>query len=178
MGDLTALDIIVVLLVGGGAVFGALRGFVCEALSLIAWVLAIFAVKLFHTPVTVFLAEPVGTQAGAAVLAFALVFGATFVAGKFLANSLGSRTRQSVLGPIDRILGVGFGALKGLIGATLLFLLATLVFDTIYGGPAKRPEWIRDSRSYPLLSATSRALVDYIDERRKQIPESAEAKSG
>lgn len=171
MGALTAFDIIVLLLVGGGAVFGALRGFVCEALSLIAWVLAIFAVKLFHTPVAAWLVEPVGTEAGAAVLAFALVFGVTFVAGKFLASALGSRTRQSVLGPVDRVLGLGFGAVKGLIGATLLFLLATLVLDTINGGPAKRPGWILESRSYPLLSATSRALVDYIDQRRRSEPE-------
>ena len=168
---MTALDIIVLLLVGGGAVFGFIKGFVSEALSLIAWVLAILAVKFFHTPVTEALIGPVGSGSGAAVLAFALLFGLTFLVGKLLARSLGDRTRKSVLGPFDRILGVGFGILKGLIGSTLIFLLATFVFDTAYGGASNRPSWVRDARTYPLLNATSRALVDYIDQRRNGAPE-------
>src|SRR3546814_2962694 len=82
---------------------------------------------MLHAPVTEWLAKPVETQSGAAVLAFALVFGITFLAGKFLARALGDRTRKSILGPVDRVLGLGFGALKGLIGATLLFMLASLL---------------------------------------------------
>lgn len=163
---MTALDIIVLLLIGGGAVFGFIRGFVTETLSLIAWVLAIFSIRLLHTPATEWLTGPVGTQAGAAVLAFALVFGITFLAGKFLARSLGARTRKSVLGPVDRVLGFGFGALKGLIGATLVFMLASLVYDTIYGGGAERPEWMSTSRSYPLLNASGKAMSEFIAERR------------
>ena len=67
---MTALDIIVILLVGGGAVMGGLRGFVTEVLSLFAWVLAILAVKFFHTPLSDMLTGPVGNGAGAATLAF------------------------------------------------------------------------------------------------------------
>lgn len=163
---MTALDILVLLLVGGGAVFGLLRGFVCEALSMIAWVLGIFAVRLFHEPVAGLLTPFLGTESGAAALAFLLVFGVTFFAGRFLARSLGARTRTSILGPVDRVLGGGFGALKGLIGATLVFLAFSLVYDTIYGGDSLRPDWLADSRSYPLLSASGSAISAFIDERR------------
>ena len=48
---LTALDIVVILLVGAGALFGWLRGFVCEVLSLLAWFLAIVALRYLHAPV-------------------------------------------------------------------------------------------------------------------------------
>ncbi len=64
------------------------------------------------------------------------------------------------------ILGFGFGAMKGLIGATLIFLLASLVYNTFYGGQADRPGWMTDSRTYPLLNATSRALVDFVEQRQ------------
>ena len=165
---MTALDIIVLLLIGGGAIFGFLRGFVMETLSLIAWVLAIFAIRMLHAPVTEWLVGPVGTEAGAAVLSFALVFGITFVGGKLLARSLGNRTRKSVLGPVDRVLGLGFGALKGLIGATLLFMLASLIYDTIYGGTAEGPDWMKSSRSYPLLNASGKAVSEFVAERRAQ----------
>jgi membrane protein required for colicin V production len=166
MGDLTALDIIVLLLVGGCGVLGLWRGFVTELLSLFAWVAAIFALKIAHAPLTAFLVGIVGTGSGAAVLSFVLIFLVVFVAGKMIAAALGRRTRQSVLGPIDRVLGLGLGALKGLIGATLLFLLANLGTDTLYGGRSARPEWMRASQSFPLLNASSRAIVDFVAARR------------
>jgi membrane protein required for colicin V production len=171
---MTALDIIVLLLVGGGLLLGFMRGFITEVLSLLAWVAAIVALKLFHDPATAALTGMVGTRAGAAVLAFALVFGVTFIAGKLVARRIGGATKKSVVGPIDRILGGGFGALKGLIGATLLYLASNLVYDTIYGRTAERPEWMQQSRTYPLLHASGRAIVDFVEARRGR-PVDAEA---
>lgn len=167
MGQLTALDIIVLLLVGGGAVLGLMRGFVTEVISLFSWVAAIAALKLFHAPVSEILKGFVGTPGGSAVLAFALIFLVVFIAGKLIAASIGRRTRQSVLGPVDRVLGLGFGALKGLLAATLLFLVANLAYDTVFGGAARRPDWMRQSRSFPLLNASGRAIIDFVEMRRK-----------
>jgi membrane protein required for colicin V production len=164
---MTALDILVLVLVGGLGVRGVMKGFVAEAMSLVAWVLAIAAVKLFHTAVTAALLDKVGTPSGAAMLAFVLLFGVTFMMVRFVGNRMGAATKSSLLGPFDRILGGGFGAVKGLLMASMLFLMASLVYDTIYGGKALRPEWMTASRSYPLLNATSGALVEFIAERRK-----------
>ncbi len=165
MAALTALDIIVLILVGGGAVLGGFRGFVSEVLSLFAWIAVVLALRIAHGPVTELLVAPIGTRSGAAVLAFALVAGIVFIGGRMIARSIGARTRQSILGPVDRVLGIGFGALKGLVGATLLYLAANLVYDTIYGRAADRPDWISDSRSYPLLNASGRAIVDFVEMR-------------
>jgi membrane protein required for colicin V production len=170
---MTALDIIVLLLVGGIGVRGLMRGFVAEAMSLVAWIVAIVAVKLVHAPVSAALAGPVGTEGGAAVLAFAIVFGITFMIGRYAANRMGSASRKSALGGFDRLLGFGFGALKGLIGATLIFLLASLIYNTFYGGHAERPDWMTESRTYPLLNATSRALVDFVEQRQEAGGEAA-----
>lgn len=163
---MTALDIIVLVLVGGGLVLGWLKGFVGEVLSLAAWIVAILFLKLLHAPVAHALEGAVGTRAGAAMLAFVLVFGLVFLAGKLVARRAGRGVRRSVIGPVDRVLGAGFGALKGLIAATLLYLAANLVFDTIYGRAADRPEWMAQSRTYPLLYASGRAMVDFVAWRR------------
>ena len=180
---MTALDIIVLLLVGGGLVTGWFKGFVGEVLSLAAWIVAIVFLKLLHTPVTGALEGAVGTRSGAAVLAFALVFGITFFAGRFVARRVGGGVKRSVVGPVDHVLGAGFGALKGLIGATLLYLAANLVYDTIWGRDSVRPDWMAQSRSYPLLSASGQAIVDFVEWRRgrpadakiRQAPAEAEA---
>lgn len=167
MTGLTALDIIALIAIFGGAIFGLMRGFVTEVISLGAWLAAILALKLFHGIGTKLLVHVVGNPSGASVLAFALIFLIVYAGGKLVAGSLGQRMRGSVLGPLDRVLGFGFGALKGLIIVTLGYLLINLGYDTLYGATAERPGWMRNSRTHPLLNATGRAIVDWVGNRRK-----------
>jgi membrane protein required for colicin V production len=168
---MTALDIFVILLLGGAALIGFVRGFTHEVLSLLAWVGGIAALKLFHAPLQTRLVDTVGTEAGASAVAFALLFLPAYIAVKLFARAVGGKARRSVLGPVDRLLGGGFGMLKGLIGATLFFLLANLATDMVYGTRADRPEWMTDSKTYPLLNATGRAVVDWVETRRQSEAE-------
>ena len=162
---MTALDIIVLFLLGSGAVLGLLRGFVQEALSMIAWVLIIVAVRMFHAPATAALAEAVGSGSGAAVAAFLAIVIVIYALGKWIARSLGAKSRKSLLGPIDRMLGFGFGLLKGLIIATLIFLLFVMGYDMVYGADEGRPEWMTTSRTYPLLNASGEAMSEFVREQ-------------
>ena len=142
---MTAMDIMVLLLIGGNGLLGFGRGFVSEALSMVALALAIIAVRLFHAPATSLLTGIIGTEGGAATLSLAIVFGLTWFLGRYLAQKIGATTRKSTLGPVDRVLGLGFGALKGLLIATVAFVGFAMLYDTLYGQDARRPEWMRDS---------------------------------
>ena len=102
------------------------------------------------------------------MLGFLIVAVLTYSLGRWGAAKIGEKSRKSVLGPFDRVLGFGFGAVKGLIGATLLFLLLVLVFDVAYGSKAERPEWMTKSRTYPLLNASGEALSEFIRERQAE----------
>ncbi|MDE2042551.1 MAG: CvpA family protein, partial [Alphaproteobacteria bacterium] len=102
---MTGLDIVTLLLVSIAGALGYGRGFVRETLSLLAWVVAIVATKMFESSATTLLAPRVGTTSGAAVLAFVLIFGVTYFVGKALAKNIGARTQQSVIGPVDKLLG-------------------------------------------------------------------------
>ena len=164
---MTALDVFVFLLLIGGAAVGFVRGFTHEVLSLFAWVVAIAMLKLFHGQLWTGLINAGTSSPAAAVLAFAILFVPSFLLVKLLARSLGKKTRRvPVLGPVDRVLGGGFGMLKGLLGATLFFLLANLSTDLVYGPEAQRPEWMRKSRTFPLLNASGRAIVDWVEAGR------------
>lgn len=174
---LTALDIVVMVLVGAGLFFGVMRGLVAEVLSLFAWFLAILALSYLHGPLRDALVGPIGTVSGAAILAFVLVFGLVFIGGKLASRAVGRRVRSSVVGPVDRILGGGFGALKGLIGATLLYLTVNLVYDTIWGRAAERPEWMSQARTYPLLQSSGETIVDLVEYQRGPAPEEGNSAS-
>jgi membrane protein required for colicin V production len=165
---MTALDIFVLLALGGGALVGFVRGFVQETLVLAAWLGGVVALILFHGRAAAALGDVASGPAGAAALAFVLLFLPAYLVVRFLAHRFGRQARASVLGPLDRLLGGGFGMLKGLIGATLFFLLANFATDLIYGEDAKRPEWMQDSRTFPLLDASARALTATWNETRLQ----------
>ncbi len=174
MAALTALDIVVLLLIVLGGVAGLARGFVTEVLSLLAWVAAIFAVRLLYPAGERLAFHVTHTASGAAILAFAVIFLVTFIAFRMVAAELGDRTRSSVVGPVDRVLGLGFGAFKGLLFAAVIWLVLGLAFDTVdSGGP--RPEWLTASRTAPLLAVTSKAMVDFVEKRRHPEPDAAVA---
>lgn len=178
MASLTLLDIVVLLFLGGGALLGLMRGFVFEVLSLFSWAAVVVALKLLYAPVALVLSQYLNTRAGAGLLAFVLVGTVVFFGGRLIAQRIGRRTRTSILGPVDRALGLGFGAVKGLIGVTLLFMAGNLVYDLCYGGAAARPDWVREARSYPLLQASRRAVDDFVAHRRAGTPPSSGGNAG
>ncbi len=163
---MTGFDIIVLLIVGIAAVGGFMRGFVQEVLSVASWVLAVLAIRFLHTDLTAALFSFIGTPSGAAVLAFALLLLIPYAGMKLIAGRLGTATRNSMLGPFDRVLGFGFGALKGAIIVVMAFSVLVLGYDTVWG-PAGRPTWITTARTYPFVNASADAMVQLIDERRR-----------
>lgn len=164
---MTGFDIAVLILVGLGAIIGFMRGFIQEVFALAAWVLALFAIHNLHTPLSAGLSPHVGSESGAAVLAFALLLLVPYAFVKLISNRLGEASRNSVLGPIDRLLGFGFGALKGTVIVVMAFSILVLGYDTVWGA-AGRPSWITQSRAYPFVNAGSEYLVSMIAERRKE----------
>ena len=165
---MTVLDFAVLLLIGGLAVRGFIRGFVTESLSLAALIGGIVAVRLFHAPVTGLLDSFIGAEYVAALMAFVAVFGVVFMLGTLLARWIGDKTKTSMLGLFDRTLGLGFGAIKGLLVATIGFVLFSIGYDAIYGVETNRPDWMRLSRSYPLLSASGSAMSAWMAENSRR----------
>jgi len=171
---MTGFDIAVLLVVGFGAVTGFVRGFVQEVLNLLAWIFALFAIRYLHESVTAFFTPRIGTESGAGVLAFAVLLLVPYGAVKLVGGWLGARSRDSVLGPIDRVLGFGFGAIKGMIIVVMAFSVLVLGYDVVWGAGG-RPVWITQARTYPFVDAASKELVQIIAERRAAALESAKA---
>ena len=171
---MTGFDIIVMAVVGIGAIRGLLRGFVQEVLELAAWLLALVCIHAFLSPLTVFLEPHLHSGSGASVLAFLLLALVPYGAARLLAGYMGSASRNSVLGPVDRVLGLGFGAVKGALIIVLGFSVVVLGYDTVWGAGG-RPDWLTKSRTYPFVNASSDALVKAIGKRRAEAAAAASA---
>lgn len=165
---MTGFDFIVLGIVAIAAIGGFMRGFVQEVFSLAAWILAAFAIRYLHTPLTLALADYTGSGVSTSILAFALLLLIPYAAMKVIASNLGSAARNSPLGPIDRVLGFGFGGLKGVVVVVIAFSLLVLGYDTVWG-MGGRPTWITTARSYDLVDGGSRSMVEIIAERRAEV---------
>lgn len=174
---MTVFDIIVLLIVGVAAAGGFMRGFVQEVLSLLGWVLAVFAIRFLHTDLTAFLYSYIGTPSTAAVLAFVLLLLIPYAAMKVIASMAGRSTRNSVLGPIDRVLGFGFGGVKGVIILVMAFSVLVLGYDTVWG-PTGRPTWMTTARTYSFVNAAADAMVDLINERQQYLEDESAGVAG
>ncbi|NCP13238.1 MAG: CvpA family protein [Sphingomonadales bacterium] len=162
------LDILIAIIVAVAAIGGFMRGLVQEVLSLAAWVLAAFAVHFLHPDLTQGLRTLYQAEPAVSLLAFALLLLIPYAAMKVIIGNASSASDGAVLGPIDRVLGFGFGAVKGALIAIFAFALLVTGFDQNWGY-AGRPLWITQARTYAAADAFSRQLLPSIAVRRDQL---------
>lgn len=108
-------------------VFGLVRGFVFELLSAAGWVVAFFAAPELTPHVLHHVQVAAAGSTLNRMLAFAAAFVVVLVAWSLAARLVRLLIRATPLSPIDRLLGAGFGALRGV---AVLLLLAALVSAT------------------------------------------------
>ena len=136
---------------GLSVLIGLWRGLVFELMSLVGWVVAYVTAHLYSPQVAA--QVPIGSpgsvlQQGAA---FVVTFLVVLIAWSLLARLLRSVIRATPLTLIDRLLGAGFGALRG---AVLLLVLATVVAFT----PARQSLAWQDSQGAAWLVAALSGL--------------------
>jgi membrane protein required for colicin V production len=165
--QLAGFDWIVVLIVGGTAAFGLMRGFIAEVASLAAWVAGFVAVRLFYTPARAIFVTASGSDLIATVAAVLGPFLLAVLLVKLIGSFLSSSAKGSVIGPVDRLLGLGFGLVKGFLAASLIFLLITLGLK-IVPGDDKRPDWLAKAKTTPTLALVASAMVSYVGDAWNQ----------
>jgi membrane protein required for colicin V production len=122
---LTWVDYFIVGLVSLSAIVGFVRGFIREAVSLVAWIGAFVVGWTFFedlAPHLEFVSEP-SLQLGAA---FAILFFCTLIVGALINFLIGQMLAKGGLSGTDRLAGFVFGVARGAILIAFLVLLAGL----------------------------------------------------
>lgn len=162
---MNAVDLAVLAVIALSAIFAFARGFVREALSIVAWLgaalITIYGFAYADRVIAHFVTTPLLAEliAGAGLFLIALI-GLTILTG-YIARF----AHASALSPIDRTLGLIFGVARGLV----LVSLAYLVIDISLPQP-DRPGWLQDARSEPFL-------VQGADMLRGMLPQSLQVKT-
>lgn len=167
IASLAGFDWIVMLIVGAAAGFGLMRGFIAEVASLAGWFAGFVAVRLFYTPAKAIFAQASGSELIAALAAVLGPFLLALLGVKLIGSMLSSTAKGSAIGVFDRLLGLGFGLVKGFLVASLIFLLITLGLRVVPGDGA-RPDWLARARTTPTLALVASAMVGWVGEAWKQ----------
>lgn len=152
---MTPFDIVVLIAIVLSALAALSRGFVTELLSLMAWVAAWVATKIFFSPLQTWMRTQIENDAGADLAAFALVFFGVLVAVRTLAKYVGGGVKNSAIGIVDRIMGAAFGAIRGLLIISAVYALFGLVVAR-----DKMPDWVQNAKTRPLVDFAADTVIN------------------
>ena len=115
MEALIWIDWVIIALIAVSTLISLKRGFVREALSLVTWVGAFIIARTFHPQMQSLLESTVETPLVRLIAAFAILFFGTLIVGAIINNMIGHLVRATGLSATDRVLGMGFGLLRGVV---------------------------------------------------------------
>ncbi len=119
---MTGADVAILLIVLGSTLIGVLRGFIREAVSLVFWVLAIWASWMFGPIVEPHLGGLLADPKVAPWVGRVVILVLVLLLGWLVGLLLSYFTRSLGLGPMDRVIGLFFGAARGVVLVGLLII--------------------------------------------------------
>lgn len=160
---MTVFDYVVIGIVGLSLLFGLWRGVVSEILALVAWGLGIFAAIEFGAAVGSTVFTGLGDPAIRTLAGCVLIFVGVLVAMALVRLAVRSMVKALGLSVSDRLLGMVFGLVRG--------VLVTMVLVGLGGMTAapKQPWWREATLAPPLETAVMVARNWLPDELAKRI---------
>jgi membrane protein required for colicin V production len=157
---ITALDILVILSILVSAGYAAWKGFLSETLTIFDWLAAAFGCLYFGPYLVPMMRGVVATPWLASLIAYAVVFLIIFIPLSFMSHRFSESVKNSVIGPLDRALGIAFGVVRGLVVVALVYLAYTYFVPVPEQGP-----FVRDARTLPMIQSTGSVILSLVPSR-------------
>jgi membrane protein required for colicin V production len=151
--NLTFVDILAGLVVVVSTFYAARRGFLHETLGIFALVAAGFAALYFGPWLFPWMHQHFATRWVAIIAADSSVFVVVYLPLAFLSRRISNSVKSSAIGPLDRVLGVAFGVVRGLATVGLAYI-AFIYFVPVQDHPAS----LTHARSLLVLQRTASVL--------------------
>ena len=120
-----------------------IRGFVKEAMSLVVWISAVLVAMLFYQRLAPWLVDLISTPSLRLLVAWLILFVGVLIIGGLINYLLGKLVLATGLSGTDRLLGVIFGAGRGVVVVLIALILAPNVL------PVDQDLWWHESLLIP-----------------------------
>lgn len=172
MGNFTAVDIIVAVVMLGLAAFSFFRGFVHQVLAIGAWIGAGAATFYGFSLARPFFRSHIDSALGADLASIVSLFLVSLLVLSIVTKAVSDRVRRSALNSVDSSLGFVFGLGLGALLTCLLYLGVTW-----FTGP-EQPDWLAQAKTKPWLERGSNLLRDFAPEGFGSAEQKTKAVSG
>jgi len=152
------VDGVLVAVIAVSAILGFFRGLVREVLGVGAWIGALVAAFLARPHVLPFVAPYLDPPWLADAVGAGAVFLAVLLILKVIIHVIADQVQRSMLGGVDRALGLLFGVARGV----FLILLAYIVGGMLVPATERWPQAVKEARALPLIADGSRRAVEYL----------------
>lgn len=133
------------------ALVSLLRGFMREAMALLGWVAAVWVVLTFTEPASELFTDHIDVPSMRLAAAAVVLFVGTLIVSGIIVYLIGLLVDKTGLSGTDRVLGVVFGAARGVVIAAVLVTLAGLT-------ALPRDPWWQRSALLPHFEAVAVSL--------------------
>lgn len=123
---LSGLDIVIISVIGLSILTGLFRGFIKELMAICIWGAAFFLAAFYTTKVALLLQPFISDATVRKILAFVIILLGTLILGGLCNALLSFMLNKTGLNGTDRILGMGFGFIRGVLIVALLILVAQM----------------------------------------------------
>ena len=158
LGPLTYLDAALIAVALLSALLAMYRGFTREMLSILSWAvagLAVVYVVLQQRQIAEDLAKQIGAPLPIAQIGLgAVVFLIVLVIVHLVTSRISDSILDSRVGMIDRLLGFGFGLVRGFV----LVVIPFMFYESFVPDPNQQHIAIREAKSLPMLKSTGEAI--------------------
>lgn len=146
MDSLNWADFAIVGLLSLSILISIMRGFVREALSLAVWILSFWVALTFSSGFSSLFGEHIKEVSVRIGIAFVILFVLTLAVGGVINFLIGRLIDKTGLSGTDRLLGIIFGAARGMLFVTIFLLMARLT-------PMPHDPWWKESRLIPKFNS-------------------------
>lgn len=154
-------DVFIILVLGYSIVRGLFRGLVKEVSSIIGVLGGFYAAYSYYPMVAKLLSGLIAEQSYLNILSFLIIFCGILIIISILGVVIKYLLNVAFLGWIDRVCGVGFGLIKGVLIVTVLFIILTTFLSK--GAPL-----IKKSILAPHVIWISEKMVGLVSEEMKK----------
>jgi membrane protein required for colicin V production len=143
--SLNWVDWVIVVILTLSTLLSLWRGFVREALSLLAWVVAYVAANIFADTLATTLAGVIENVTGRYIVSFVIIFVGVLILGNLVNAVMRRIIKLTGLSTLDRLLGTVFGFTRGLIVVLVVVFIAQELL------PMQNQQGILESQIVPHL---------------------------
>lgn len=161
---MTVVDVIILFVIFLSALFSLIRGFVKEAVSLTTWVMATWISATFAPKLAVMLPDGIESEAVRLATGFGLLFLLTLMFGALVNFIIAQFVKKTGLSGADRVLGVAFGFLRGLIIIVVFVVIGSMT-------PLPEQEWWKTSDLLGRFEQLTLMLKPYFPDNTMSVGE-------